>query len=418
LKTDFGPADEGIVRVKEVEVSESSVVSQAGESVPSVYCGVAPARVNLLGEHTDYTGGLVLPMAIPFYTEASIEVRAEAQGAKYEFHSEQFASEPTLARLTEDAGVTASGMWSDYPMGVLVELRKSGIDVPAFSLTLKGNVPFGAGLSSSASVEVASCMAMLAAAGASLSTAEIALLCQRAENQFVGSPCGIMDQFVITAAKAGHALLVDTRTLETELIPMNGGALANTSIVVCNSMVKHSIAEGGYGDRRREVEAGERVLREAFPGLRDLGAATVEQLAACRDSMSDEEFRRCRHIITENARVRAAREVMLAGDPAGLGELMLKAHASQRDDFACSCDEVDFLVESAVQLRGCFGARLTGGGFGGCTVNLVERAQAAAFSQALTAAYKQAFGIQPEAYVCEAVDGAVSLAAAAAKGNR
>jgi galactokinase len=360
---------------------------------------IAPARVNLLGEHTDYTGGLVLPMAIPFATHATITPRPDNL---YGFTSELF---PETLTLDRDDRSPARSLWADYPVGVLRQLQQRGIEPPAFDLHLTGNVPFGAGVSSSASVEVASAMAMLAFTGASLSIEDIALLAQRAENEYVHSPCGIMDQFVITAAKAGHALLLDTRSLTYEHLPMNKGALADTQIVVCNSMVKHSVATGEYGMRRRESEEGQAVLVRKF-GIRDLGDATLDQLVAAKSEMSEHAFRRCRHIISDNARVREAKQAMFAGDPIAFGKLMLAGHASERDDFECSCDEVDFLVETATHLPGCFGARLTGGGFGGCTVNLVERTHSDAFATALKAAYKQQLNITAETYICDAVDGA------------
>jgi galactokinase len=297
--------------------------------------------------------------------------------------------------------------WSDYPAGVLSELLSLGIEPPPFHLRLCGDVPVGAGLSSSASIEVATALALLAYAGASLSPEAIALLCRRAENQFVGSPCGIMDQFVITAAQAGHALLLHTQDLSYELLPMNRDGLAGTRVVIANSTVKHSIASGDYGLRRREVETGQSALRMAFPGLRDLGEATLEQLAMCQSKIPSESFRRCRHIISENDRVRGAREAMLAGDPVELGRLMTESHASQRDDFECSVEEIDFLVEQALTLLGCFGARLTGGGFGGCTVNLVAAEQAEHFASALKDAYRKRFQLEAPIYICEAVDGAI-----------
>jgi len=217
-----------------------------------------------------------------------------------------------------------------------------------------------------------------------------------------------MDQFVITAARAGHALLLATRDLQFEHIPMNTGDLRQVSIVICNSRVKHSIAAGAYGERRRQVEAGQAVMRTHFTGLCDLGEATLEQLQACEASMSRESFKRCRHIITENARVRQAREAMLNGDAKSLGALMVQAHSSQRDDFECSCEEIDFLVDTAVGLHGCFGARLTGGGFGGCTVNLVEREAVREFCETLKDMYRARFGVSAETYVCEAVNGALA----------
>jgi len=362
----------------------------------------APARVNLIGEHTDYTGGLVLPMAIPFFTVATI---GPARDGLYTFESELFKK--TRAMATEDRSAKSSD-WSDYPVGVLRQLQALGISIPPFVLRLNGNVPLGAGLSSSASVEVASAMALLTHAGVTLPLPEIATLCRRAENEYVGSPCGIMDQFVITAAVAGHALLLNTRDLTYENLPMNTGDLARCKIIVANSGVKHSIAGGDYGLRRREVEAGQTALLRTFPGLRDLGDATLDQLADCVHEMTAESYRRCRHIINENARVRKAREAMLLGDPIRLGTVMTESHASERDDFECSVEEVDFLVDTALELAGCYGARLTGGGFGGCTVNLVDMQAAESFAIDLRRAYRLRFNIDAEIYLCDAVDGAVA----------
>jgi galactokinase len=374
---------------------------------PASIRSVAPARVNLLGEHTDYTGGLVLPMAIPFHTVATITPRADAV---YHFTSDLFPDTHTLT-FADSRTLTrpAQRHWFDYPIGVLRELLLLGIQPPAFTLHLSGNVPFGAGVSSSASVEVATCLAILRLAEKTLPPSDLALLCQRAENTYVGSPCGIMDQFAITNAVAGHALLLNTRDLSFENIPMMAGALANARIVVCNSMVRHSVAAGEYGQRRRESEEGQAAVLQHLPHLRDLGDATLADLESCRSLMSENAFKRCRHLVTDNARVRLAREAMLAGDPIRLGELMLAGHASERDDFQCSCDEVDFLVDTAAALPGCFGARLTGGGFGGCTVNLVALEHIEAFTTALRTAYQNRFNITPDIFPCEAADGAIAL---------
>ncbi|MDR3734226.1 MAG: galactokinase [Acidobacteriaceae bacterium] len=362
---------------------------------------IAPARVNLLGEHTDYTGGLVLPMAIPFQTIATI---APSDDEQYRFTSEQF---PEERMMTRDDRSDRTGVWCDYPVGVLRQLQRRGVELPGFHLHLRGNVPFGAGVSSSASVEVATALAMLCLADKTMPPEQIALMCQAAENQYVHSPCGIMDQFVITMAKAGHALLLETGTLAYEHIPMNQGGMADTCIVVCNSMVKHSVASGEYGTRRKELEAGQAVICAAFPGVKNLGGATLEQLEACKDSMTPNSYRRCHHVISENKRVREAKEAMVQGDPARLGKLMVEAHASQRDDFECSCDEVDFLVDTAAALPGCYGARMTGGGFGGCTVNLVTRIHAESFAISLKNAYRKHLNIEADTFVCEAVDGAI-----------
>lgn len=365
----------------------------------------APARINLLGEHTDYTGGLVLPFAIPFYTHARIE---RTQRSTYRFTTDLF---PESRELKADDRSPRIREWSDYPVGVLRELQKQSIDLPGFALHLSGNVPFGAGLSSSASVEVASCLAMLGLAQKSLPEKEIALLCQRAENHYVQSPCGIMDQFVITAARAGYALLLHTRDLTYELIPLNLGALEATNFIICNSMVKHSVAHGEYGNRRRQLEEGQTAILKKFPHLRDLGDANLAHVEAAEAGLSAESFRRCRHIVSENERVRKAREAMLVGDSRELGTLMTAGHVSERDDFECSCEEVDFLAATAITLPGCFGARLTGGGFGGCTVNLVSRENVENFTVSLAAAYKSRYGIEAHIYHGEPVDGALALAA-------
>lgn len=396
------------VRSTRVEQHGDSFASAEGR--PQAH---APARVNLLGEHTDYTGGLVLPIAIPFSTVATIIPREDDQ---YHFFSDQFREGRAIS--LEDRS-SAVGNWSDYPVGVLRQLQQRGVAPPPFELHLSGNVPFGAGLSSSASVEVASALAMLAVAGRTLPPGELAMLCRSAENDYVGSPCGIMDQFVIVAAKAGHAMLLDTRSLVFEQVPMNLGQFAETCIVVCNSMVKHSVATGEYGVRRQEVEEGQATLLAALPHLRDLGDATPEQLEACKATMPENSYLRCRHIISENARVRSAKAAMLAGDATEFGRIMVDAHRSQRDDFACSCDEIDFLVDTAVTLPGCYGARLTGGGFGGCTVNLVERSRSEAFAAALKDAYRSRFALSAEVYFCEAADGALggNVQAAVSRGD-
>ena len=367
---------------------------------------VAPARVNLIGEHTDYTGGLVMPMAIPFTTVAQLR---SATDGRYSFSSGLFSAGRSMA--TDDRSPRV-GDWSDYPIGVLREFQQRGLQIPPFALHLTGNVPLGAGLSSSASVEVVTAIALLSHAQATLPIEVIAKLCQSAENNYVGSPCGIMDQFAVTAAKRDHALLLNTRDLTFELLPMNNNSLSNCRIVVANSGVRHSIAGGDYGLRRREVEVGQTKLLQRFPELRDLGDGTLEQLSACADELSPESMRRCRHIISENQRVRNARQAMLDGDPARLGSIMTAAHASERDDFECSIDEIDFLVDAAVSLRGCYGARLTGGGFGGCTVNLVNAADVDEFTSAMKSAYRSKFSLELETYVCEAVDGALARNAA------
>jgi len=361
----------------------------------------APARVNLIGEHTDYTGGLVMPMAIGFRTVAAISPRADGRAM---FFSENYGEEICFETTALDR--SPRGHWSDYPAGVLWSLREEGVDLGGFSMTLAGDVPLGAGLSSSASVEVAAAMAMLAQANVSLDLKTLARLCRRAENEYVGAKSGIMDQFVVAGAVEHRAMLLDTRSLEFELLPLP----EQVRVVIANSMVKHAVATGEYGDRRDEVEAGQAVLRREF-GIELLRDATVERLEACRGKMSEASFLRCRHIITENVRVVAAREALLAGDMSRFGELMVEAHASMRDDFAASAPEVDALVEIALKQPGCFGARITGGGFGGCTVNVVAVDKAEPFVAAVRREYAERLKIDADCFICAPSDGALALAA-------
>lgn len=362
----------------------------------------APARVNLIGEHTDYTGGLVMPMAIDFATVAVVSSRNDGRAVFYSLNFDEEVSFE-IASL----GRTPSGHWSDYPLGVVWSLAQEGITVSGFSMSLAGDVPVGAGLSSSASVEVATAMALLGHAGKELPLKTVATLCRRTENEFVGAKSGIMDQFVVAGAVAGRAMLLDCRSLEFELLPLP----ADVRVVVCNSMVKHEVATGEYGERSDEVEAGQAVLRRERPGIELLRDATMADLEACRDKMSPISFARCRHIISENGRVLEAREALLRGDGRRFGELMIEAHASMRDDFAASCPEVDTLVAIAVRLPGCLGARITGGGFGGCTVNLVEAGSTEPFMEALRREYKAALGISADCFVSVPSDGAFAMAA-------
>jgi galactokinase len=361
----------------------------------------APARVNLIGEHTDYTGGLVMPMAIDFQTVAVVSAREDGRAG---FYSANYDGEVGFGIASLER--TPAGHWSDYPMGVLWSLRKEGVDVGGFNMSLVGDVPLGAGLSSSASVEVATAMALLGRSAVELPLEKVATLCRRAENEFVGAKSGIMDQFAVAGCVANRAMLLDCRSLEYELLPLPD----QVKVVICNSMVKHAVATGEYGDRSSEVEAGQAVLRRERPGVKLLRDATLEDLEACREMMSAASFKRCRHIITENARVLEAREALLQSDMERFGALMVEAHVSFRDDFAASCEEVDVLVTIATQQEECFGARITGGGFGGCTVNMVRADAAEQFVATLRREYAAKTGIEADCFVCTPSDGAFALA--------
>ncbi|QNI31746.1 galactokinase [Alloacidobacterium dinghuense] len=361
---------------------------------------LAPGRVNLIGEHTDYADGFVMPAAIDFATIAAISPCSDASATVC---SKNFGE--GISHALGEIGAHGSHHWSDYPFGVLAILQQEGIAVPGFHLTLEGDVPLGAGLSSSASIEVASMLAMLHVADASLPLPKIALLCQRAENDYVGAPCGIMDQFVSCCGAADHALLLDCRSLDYRLAPIP----KHLSLVICNTMVKHSHAGGEYGSRRAEVEEGTAILQRHRPEVRLLRDATVEDLKRWGHEMPPNVLKRCRHIVTENVRTVAAADALEANDLNTLGRLMAEAHVSYRDDFEASCPEADIMVELANKLEGCVGARLTGGGFGGCTVNLVESVHAKQFASKISAAYEARTGIHPEIYQSHASAGAHKL---------
>jgi galactokinase len=361
----------------------------------------APARVNLIGEHTDYTGGFVMPMAIDFQTMAVVSTRVDGRAVFYSTnYDEEVAFEGgLLARAPKEH-------WSDYPAGVLWSLQQKGIVPGGFDMSVTGDVPLGAGLSSSASVEVATAMALLGLAGVKLPLETVAPLCRRAENEYVGAKSGIMDQFAVAGCVAYRAMLLDTRALTYDLLPLPD----EVRVVICNSMVKHAVATGEYGDRSSEVEAGQAVLQRERPGVKLLRDATLEDLEACRNMMPVASYKRCRHILTENARVLEAREALLQGDMKRFGALIVEAHVSVRDDFEASCAEVDVLVDLANQQAECFGARITGGGFGGCSVNVVRAAAVEGFVETVRREYRAKTGIAADCFVCAPSDGAFALA--------
>lgn len=356
----------------------------------------APGRVNIIGEHTDYADGFVMPAAIDFATLAAISARDDRTIAIFSANFNEQVSR-SLDRLPAQA----AHHWSDYPLGIIFVLREAGVEIPAFSLTLNGDVPLGAGLSSSASIEVATMAAILGLAGVKMPLPRMARLCQRAENHFVGASTGIMDQFIACCGKQDQALLLDCRSLEYRLAPIP----SRLSLVIANTMVKHSHAGGEYNTRRSEVEEGTALLRSHRPEIKLLRDATLDDLAKWGREMRPEVLKRCRHIITENTRTVAAADALEAGDLKALGRLMYEAHASYRDDFEASCPEADIMVELARNEPGCIGARLTGGGFGGCTVNLVENSEARSFSDHLRNGYRKATGIEADIYLCHASAG-------------
>jgi galactokinase len=361
----------------------------------------APGRVNLIGEHTDYNEGFVFPAAIEFQTQIAIArrpdrrmiVTSENYGERVEFDLDHLPK-------------TSRNHWSDYAVGVVGLLEHKLGGLPGADLLLHGDVPQGAGLSSSASLEVAVCKAFLELTGKSMEGVAIALLCQQAENEFVGARCGIMDQFISVHGKKHHALRLDCRTLEYRLLPIP----PDVRLVICNTMVRHSLAGGEYNERRAECEAGARFFAERIPGVRSLRDVTLEEFEKFGGQMPEVIRKRCHHILTENLRVLQAAEALQAGDLKLFGRLMGSSHASLRDDFEVSCEELDLMVRLAEKNTGVYGARMTGGGFGGCTINLVQQSHVESFRENVAAGYEQGTGRAPEIYISSAADGASRLA--------
>jgi galactokinase len=367
---------------------------------PAVF--VAPGRVNLIGEHTDYAEGFVMPAAIDFATLAAISPRTDGKVVLY---AENFGEE----RIFDAASlpVSAAHHWSDYPLGVMAILAGEGLKIPGLSLTLWGDVPVSSGLSSSASVEVATALAVTSMLGVQFTGAKLARLCQRAENEFVGANCGIMDQFISANGAEDHALLLDCRDLSFKLAPIP----SHVALVIANTMVKHSVAGDAYTSRRAQVEEAAAVIARHRPTVRYLRDATLDDLKQWGAEMSANAVKRARHVISENLRTVAAADALLNGNLEELGRLMAEAHRSYSEDFEASCVEADTMVALAQDLPGLIGARLTGGGFGGCTINLVEREHAAEFSEALGARYTSETGIVPQLMICHASRGAHQVSA-------
>jgi galactokinase len=349
----------------------------------------APGRVNLIGEHTDYNDGFVMPAAIAYATT----VEAAARDDRRVVVTSAAAEEPAVLDLDALHGAP-SGRWSDYARGVAAELAAAGVALRGADLRVHGTIAFGAGLSSSASFEVAVALALLALAGADIERRELARLCQRAEIEYAGTRCGIMDQFAVLFGRAGRFLLLDTRTMEYTALPVPAG----TTVVVANTMVRHELASGEYNRRRAQCEEAGAALRRRLPAITALRDVTMAELEAERDVLSVELYRRARHVVSENARVLQAADALRAGDPVRLGELMNASHESLRTDYEVSCAELEAMVDIARDCRGVYGSRMTGGGFGGCTVTVLDAGAATAFRDDVAHRYLERTGIQPAFY--------------------
>jgi galactokinase len=361
----------------------------------------APGRVNLIGEHTDYNDGFVLPAAIDFYCWAAVAPRRDR---KLVIHSENFNE--TVEAGLDSLSPLEKKHWANYSLGVAWALAQAGKPLSGANLYISGKVPLGAGLSSSAAVEVAIGFALLNQSGLAVDRAELARLCQKAENEFVGAHVGIMDQFISCFGRASHALLLDCRSLQYEFVKLP----PDLQLVICNTMVRHELASGEYNARRAECEEGVRILRIVLPEIRALRDVTLTQLEKHVRILPAKVFARCRHVITENARVKSAVDAFQRGESKALGPLMQDSHRSLRDDYEVSCRELDLMVEIAMAQPGLIGARMTGGGFGGCTINLVESAAVSDFKRNVVAEYSSKTGLTPEIYVSPASEGAQQMA--------
>jgi galactokinase len=353
----------------------------------------APGRVNLIGEHTDYNDGFVMPAAIHLSTWVAIAPRLDG---KLVVHSANFSE-------TVELGECARNAWSRYVLGVARVLERMGHSLRGANLLIYTELPMGAGLGSSAALEVAVGHALLSISGIDVDHTDLARACQRAEHEFAGVRCGIMDQMIACHGRAHHALMLDTRSLGYELLllPHNRSddRSDDVSVVVSNTMVKHNLATTEYNTRRAECEIAARALGRS---LRDV---TLSELESERISLGENIYRRARHVVSENGRVQSAALALQSKNLAQFGHLMHESHCSLRDDYEVSCRELDIMVEIASSLEGVFGARMTGGGFGGCTVSLVHTGAVEQFRTTMTARYQQATNILPDVYVCSAASG-------------
>ena len=357
----------------------------------------APGRVNLIGEHTDYNDGFVMPAALEFATLTAASRRPDRRLQIYSMIMDE-----TREFDLDSPPAGPSGDWSDYVLGVALMLEGSGRTLSGADLIIWSDVPIGAGLSSSAALEVSCAHALLTESGLPFDPIEIAQLCQRAENDFVGMRCGVMDQYISCCGVAGHALLIDCRSLESRHVAI----APNLRLLIANSRVRHQHAGGEYNLRREACEEGVRLLSRYLGPIQALRDVTPQQLESKRRKLPELIYRRCRHIVTENARVLEAERALETGDFVACGRAMNASHLSMRDDFEITCPEVDMLAGLAQHVKGVYGSRMTGGGFGGCTISLLEESAIDKASQMLTDGYRIAMGRDVDIYVCAPSDGA------------
>ena len=358
----------------------------------------APGRVNIIGEHTDYNEGFVLPMAIDRRTDVGIARRDDRR-----VRVKSLLLDDDGEFNLDDRSTKLEKKWLLYIAGVAWSLIDQGVKLSGADLIIQSQVPIGGGLSSSAALEVATGKALIAVADAHVDDVVLALAAQEGENKFVGARVGIMDQLTSVRGLKEHALLIDCRSLEAKPISLG---IPNTAIVVCDTNVKHDLASSAYNERREECERGVELLRQKLPHIRSLRDVTVADLQKYESELPEPIRRRCRHVVTENERTLKAADALAAGDWRTLGRLMRESHESLRDDYEVSSRELDVMVEKASRHPACIGTRMTGGGFGGCTINIVWRPQETSFRNSMIDEYRAATGIQPDVYEVKANDGA------------
>ncbi len=366
------------------------------------WVAAAPGRVNVIGEHTDYNEGFVLPMAIERFTVVAA-APATTGGRRIQLRS-TMADVPVEIDLSHPLKPGPKGAWFNYFLGVVAGFQARGFSPPGFNVLIDSTVPVGGGLSSSAALEVSTATLLEAITGNKLDPVEKALLCQRAEHDFAGMPCGIMDQFISVMGKADHLLLLDCRSRKTDLVPMVDPSV---ELLITNTNVRHELTGGEYARRRAECEEGARIL--GVPSLRDADGDLLER---ARDKMTDRVYRRARHVISEIERTEHAAEGVRASNWPTVGQLMYASHFSLRNDYEVSCTELDTLVDIAQAIGisgGMYGCRMTGGGFGGCTVALVQADKVATISDRMAGEYEKRTRIKPSLFVSRPADGATLL---------